>query len=107
LLVAIAGWPSLPSFIYQIGQLEFDVGTATNGDEGAILDRVFAVLGTNILLKAYTGPLTSEDVRYMQTIACALMAWWGSATSPSRSTQFPDSCGISADTRSSRTIFGR
>ena len=77
LLVAIAGWPSLVTFIYQLGSIECDVVQMTSEDEGRIMDRTMAKVATNVLLKAYAEPLTLDDVKVMQTVACILMVWWG------------------------------
>jgi len=77
MFVAIVGWPSLAVFVYQLGSLEADVAKITSEDEGRIMDRVFADVPTQMLLKVYAQPMTLDDIRDMQTIACMLMVWWG------------------------------
>ncbi len=76
-LVAIAGWPPLATFVYQLGSVEYDVARITGEDEGYRLDSAIASIATRLLLKAYTDPVTLADVQDMQTIACLLMVWWG------------------------------
>ncbi len=76
-LVAIAGWPSLVTVVYQLGSIEFDAAKLTNEDDGLHMDRAIATTATRLLLKASTQPVTLADVQDMQTIACMLMVWWG------------------------------
>jgi len=64
-------------FVYQLGSLEADVAKLTSEDEGQIMDRAFADVPKHMLLKVYAEPMTLEDVKDMQTIACMLMVWWG------------------------------
>jgi hypothetical protein len=77
LLVAIAGWPSLVTFVDQIGSLEYDIARITNEEQRQRHDRAIAGVAADMLLKAYAEPVTHTDVQDMQTIACVLMAWWG------------------------------
>jgi hypothetical protein len=77
MLVAIAGWPSLVTFVYQTGSLEYDIARITNEEKGQRHDRAIAGVAADMLFKAYAEPVTHNDVQDMQTIACVLMAWWG------------------------------
>jgi hypothetical protein len=77
ILVAIAGWPSLVTFVYQAGSLEYDIARITNEEKGQRHDRAIAGVAADMLFKAYAEPVTHNDVQDMQTIACVLMAWWG------------------------------
>ena len=75
--VAVAGWPSLVTFIYQLGSFECDAAQITNQTEGWAKDCAIAKTATHLLLKAYAEPVTLADVKDMQTVACMLMVWWG------------------------------
>ena len=75
--LAIAGWPSLTGFIYQLGSFEADLAAVTSGDKGRIMDRAYALASMTHLLNILAKPMTMNDVRDMQTFACTLMAWWG------------------------------
>jgi hypothetical protein len=77
LLVAIGGWPSLVTFVYQLGSTEHDAARISNEDAGWRMDRAFVTTATRQLLKTYAEPITLSDVKDMQTIACMLMVWWG------------------------------
>jgi hypothetical protein len=76
-LVGVAGWPPLVTFVYQLGEIEYEVANLTNEDKGALIDRVIAILAIRLLHKAYAGPVTLADLNDMQTISCKLMVWWG------------------------------
>lgn len=76
-LVAIAGWPSLVTFVDEIGNLKYDIARITNEEDGWRDHGAIATVVADMLLKAYAEPITLNDVQDMQTIACALMAWWG------------------------------
>ena len=82
LLVAIAGWPQLEVFIYQLGSAEGRMAGITNEEEGRRLDRVFPQIAARLLLKAYREPVTLADLHDMKTVACLLMVWWGLMTEP-------------------------
>ena len=75
--VAIAGWPSLVTFVYQLGNVEHDAASITNKDEGWRMDHAITTIATRQILKAYAEPVTLADVNDMQTIACTLRVWWG------------------------------
>ena len=77
LLVAVAGWPSLTSFVYALGFLEFDVAAITSQEDGELKDRAIASVASRLLTKAFAEPLTLRDVNVMQEMACMLMVWWG------------------------------
>ncbi len=81
-LVAIAGWPSLVTFIYQLGSVECDMATITNEQEGRRADRAFAVTAARLIFKAYSEPVTLADLQDMKTVACMLMVWWGLTAEP-------------------------
>jgi hypothetical protein len=76
-LVAIAGWPSLASFVYQLGYLEFEAAQITSEDEGWRMDRAVATTAAHLLTKTFAEPITLHDVQDMQTVASLLMVWWG------------------------------
>jgi hypothetical protein len=76
-LVAIAGWPSLVQFIYELGSVECDLARLTDGDEGERLDHAVATTGMHLLLKTFAEPLSLDDVADLKTFACILMVWWG------------------------------
>jgi hypothetical protein len=82
LLVAIAGWPSLVTFIYQLGSVECDIAGITNEDEGWRVDRAVAETAARLLLRAYSEPLALADLQYIRAVACVLMVWWGLAAEP-------------------------
>ena len=82
LLVAIAGWPSLVTFVYQIGSIEYELAGITNENEGRRADRVIAAIAERLLLKAYREPVTLADLEDMKTVACMLMVWWGLTAEP-------------------------
>jgi hypothetical protein len=76
-LVAIAGWPSLEVFVYQLGRVECDFASITNEDEGWRIDRTIAITAARLLSKACAEPIALADVQIMPPIACTLMVWWG------------------------------
>ncbi|HJS86210.1 MAG TPA: hypothetical protein VJ779_12195 [Acetobacteraceae bacterium] len=76
-LVALAGWPSLVTFVYQLGVVEYEAAKLTNEEEGRLMDRAIVTVAARVLLKAYAEPVTLADLQDMQTISCTLMVWWG------------------------------
>jgi hypothetical protein len=76
MLVAIAGWPSLVTFVYQTGSLEYDIARITDEEKRRRHDRAIAGVAADMLFKAYAEPVTHNDVQNMQTIACVLTLLW-------------------------------
>ena len=88
-LVAIAGWPSLVTFIYQLGSVECGGGAAGEDDERGRESVARCALSPSLrhawCSKHSANPSRSLICGVLKAVACLLMVWWGLTAEPPHS----------------------